>query len=953
MYHDKEKILDGELTFRKVVLQGRPRIRVRRDAAGRWNLAGLTGKSSADRPVPTMVFHQAVIVVEDQFEGAQLPAFEIRDVNVTLLNETLPNVTFRGVAKSEEVGDWRFQGLWHRPTGEISFGFHIENLSLQPRLIERAGGKKVEEFVKGLQLSARADMEGSVSLRANPYHLVYYDVTGKVRQGKLQHPLIPIPLADLTSEFSVHNGEVRVETLKATAGGAQVQAKATGSLPRLEQNFEADVEIRHLDLCDDLAKRLPMPLQNLHALFQPKGRATLAIHCARREGEWHRQANGEPSRLSLKPEHLGLAFKHFPLPLSSTVGTVDYNLLEKSTQVDINCMASDRPVFIRGYWRGEAARVKAQFDIHATDIPIDEPLLNALPPEIGKFARSFHPSGKIDVKSHIQRDVESPEYHNEYHVRFRDTAICWERFPLPLEKVDGIIDVYPKHWDFHDFRANHKGGEVKLFGHCVRTVNHGEPNHDVKLEIHGKNVPFDSSLSKALDPIPGLSRAYGIFRPEGRLNFKADIHRPTSRSEDLEVKVQTAGVSMTPTFFPLRMQDVSGDFHYQHHRLNLASVRAWHGDTLLSMDRGHVDLHLPGGGFYADLADIQAQGLVFDQNLVQALPAKLREAAKNVQPEGPMKLKTQLVLLQASEPGSPTEIFWDGQLWFDKNRATLGMQASDLHGTLTSRGRYNGRQLEGVKGNLQLSKATLLKQPFENFQANYLVPENAPDVLLVGLRAPLYDGDITGRARVDFNSTLRYYLDLTASQIDLEKFAKQNLTKKSNLSGKAMAQLLLAGQGSGIDSLEGNGTLDIPGGQLYNLPFLFDLLKFLGLHFPDRTAFEELHAVYRIQGKRVKMSKLDLTGNAISLAGQGEFNLDGTDLQLDFFPVSKAEPFLPPAVRPLGKALSKGMLTIEMRGQISEDPNAVRFQKRFLPIVFDPVDQLRKRILQTAESKNP
>src|SRR5207253_4747878 len=63
-----------------------------------------------------------------------------------------------------------------------------------------------------------------------------------------------------------------------------------------------------------------------------------------------------------------------------------------------------------------------------------------------------------------------------------------------------------------------------------------------------------------------------------------------------------------------------------------------------------------------------------------------------------------------------------------------------------------------------LEEATAFKQPFRNVQANFQVPNKTPDVLLVGLRAPLFGGDVGGQIRIDFNSTVRYELNLTASQ---------------------------------------------------------------------------------------------------------------------------------------------------------------------------------------------
>ncbi len=147
-------------------------------------------------------------------------------------------------------------------------------------------------------------------------------------------------------------------------------------------------------------------------------------------------------------------------------------------------------------------------------------------------------------------------------------------------------------------------------------------------------------------------------------------------------------------------------------------------------------------------------------------------------------------------------------------------------------GRYNGRQLVGVTGNVLLSDAMLLGQPFRGVQARFQIKENAPEVLLLGLRAPLYGGDISGEARIEFVHPLRYELNLTGSQLDLGQFGRHNLGAHSQMSGAVMTRLHLTGQGTGIDTLDGHGSIDVPSGRLYNLPLLLDLLKFLGLRGP-------------------------------------------------------------------------------------------------------------------------
>jgi hypothetical protein len=145
--------------------------------------------------------------------------------------------------------------------------------------------------------------------------------------------------------------------------------------------------------------------------------------------------------------------------------------------------------------------------------------------------------------------------------------------------------------------------------------------------------------------------------------------------------------------------------------------------------------------------------------------------------------------------------------------------------------------------------------------------------------------------------------------------------------------------------LEGHGTVDVPNGQMYNLPLLLDLIKVLGLRPPDRTAFEEAHAAFSIRGPRLKLNRLDLDGNAISLSGQGEMKLDGTDMQLDFYAVwGRIKQLLPPIFRDIPPAVGQQLLKIKMRGSVS-DP---KITKEPVPALVEPMEKLVKRFAARA-----
>jgi hypothetical protein len=952
-YHDKEKILDGELTLRKIELI-RPRLRVRRGSDGKWNLQDLVRKTpeGPKMPLPAIVIHQGTLILEDRSDQAKPASLEINDISMTIINDPLPRIIIRGAANSELLGKLHLQGSLDRLTSEAYISFRATQIPLTQSLLARLPIHCPRELFVGLELNATANVEGKVSYHPNQPNPVYYDVFAEVKQGSLKHPQLPLELSDLYVKLHCNNGELQLEKLTARSGTTEVTAHGAALLPCVDQEFELHLNLKHVVLGEKLAERLPVKLRNLQEMFQPNGPTTIHIACAKHEGQWMPLADGTPSLVSLHPEDISLTFKNFPYPLERVEGKIDYNLLNKKVEVDLLAHAGHRPVILSGYWTGEGAQADVDFDVRATDVPIDEKLFLALAPDnlkkIRAFAESFHATGKIDVKSRI-RHKPGENFCNEFYVRFHEATIKWDNFPYPLTQVSGVLNILPNEWEFLKFQGTHKNGHVNVHG---KSIPHDEKgfDHGITLEIVGHNIDLDEELHEALRPISDMHKAWDTFNPTGKLFFTASVKRPSADLNDLVVHVDASGWTAKPTFFPYRIQDISGQFRFHKMRLEISKLRAKHDKAMIALDNGAVDLN-PRGGYYADFRDFQVNGMRLDDEFVNALPGKLQTAAKTLNLKDPVLVRTHVVIAQPPETGKPPDVYWDGQVWLYNAAFTAGLEVSKVTGKLACRGRYDGRAIIGVEGNLLLDQATLYDQPFKKVQAKFEMRKESPEVMLVGLHAPIYSGDVTGQIRVDFTTPLRYEMNLTASQINVAEFGRQNLGPKSQLSGIANARLYLKGlgTGNGIDSLEGNGSIDLPHGHLYNLPFLLDLLKFLGLHWPDRTFFEEFHAAFSVQGPTVTVQRVDLLGSAISLSGKGEFDLLKKEPKLDVYPMwGRLEQLLPPMVRPLPTTFSKNLLTVEVRGKISSDPKDLKFHMKPIPLVVDPLLLLRDRMMGPA-----
>lgn len=945
VHHDKEHLLDGKIILRKVELH-RPRLTLVRRRDGSWNAEGLIGSTPQGGVLPTLVIQQGTIVLTDHVSARGIMPIELHDVHLTVINDPPSTIVVEGTAAADLCGTLKIRGSWQRDTKQASLSLQAPAISVTPALVHRLVAYCPNSGLDALELEGQVELKAELACAPASGNPLRYDVRCKLTKGKLQHPQIPLPLENLDTTVRCANGQLTLEKLTARAGAGQVELlRGTALLPHPDQDFEGILTVKHLPLTRELFARLPVVVKKqLYDAFQPKGSATVQFHCVRRAGQWLRNV------CLMQPENVSVCFDRFPYPVERVSGVVEYDFLEQLFKLNAIGYSDKQPITLQGTWKGAGTDADVKLDITATGIALDEKVIAALPPDMQKLARSFRASGRGHAKAFLRHVPGKKDFHNSFHVQFFDTSVKWDEFPYPLERVSGFLDIYPTHWEFRDFRGFHNGGDVLVHGRTFPKTPNQTAGTDGRLviDIVGRQIALDQSLKSALQPMPALARAWDVFAPAGRMNFATRIDQLPGQPHELDVTVDVRGCAIEPKFLPYLLHDLSGQFRYHKNRVDLVRLSAKHQKSQFTLDEGTIELH-PAGGFYADLKGVQGNPIHPDEALYNALPGNLKSACQTLQIRDPFAVKARVIIAQDADPTSLPDIYWDGQVWTRDAKLNIGVEIDKLTGTLACQGRYDGRQLLGFNGNVFLNQASVFDQPLHNVHCRLQVKKETPDVLHVGLtKAPLFGGDVSGQARIEFSSTLRYELNLTASQIQLEKFGRHNLGPDTQLAGIASARLHLTGQGTGVNSLEGNGRIDVPYSamtKLYNLPLLLDLLKFLGLRWPDRTMFEEAVALFNIHGNRVSFSRLDLSGNAISLSGKGDVNLDGTDLQLDFYPSwARLEQMLPPGVRAIPPAISKSLLKIEMRGKIGNQPGDFTFTKRPIPGLVEPLMQLRDRL---------
>lgn len=994
VYHDKEKLFDGELSIRKVELQ-RPRIRVIRGWDGGWNLSGILGPVNLNQSIPTIVIQQGTVIVQDRQAAVGTPPFEIKDVNLTLINDPRPTVVFEGTALSETAGPLQVSGRWQRETGDTVATIDAPKIPVGPAIVQRLASYCPEVAEHARQLSGTVKLKADLSYRAAATPSLSHDVRLQISQGKLRHHYLPIPLEYLEGSLRMVNGRITDAKATALSDRTRIELKirdlstclpgkeggnetanclpAASPCPQLSEDVlagivkELDLKIEHMQITPELFTRLPdslqkmqQDLQQLQREFSPTGQATVTFSFrSESAGDWSKT-------IVVQPEQASAEYEDFRYRLERITGTIRQEsgaMKERLVKVDLVGYAGKQPVYVRGEVKGEKEKAAVNIDIWGHDILLEDRLLAALPKKYQDLARSFKPAGKANFKALIRR-TPSPasagmakagqqqavseaksdhgQFHNQYTIAFHHATLCYNEFPYPLEDVSGVLDIQPDHWEVRDFRGFHKQGEFR-----IRARSHSGSASDrdeVSLEIKGADVLLDDELARALNP--DLQKTWNLFAPTGRIDLHAKIRCPARKAAgtepDIDLTIYPRGCSIRPEFFRWRLEGMYGCIRYHRNWVKLENMRARRGHSNVGLEEGSIYCRPGIGGVWAELNGLWGNPVLPEEDFLSALPGQnsgLQKAWRTLELKDPITFKTTLVI--NTLPEAKPDIYWDGWVGLHDASIRVGIPVKHITGQVACRGRHNGQQLEGVVGNLMLKQAVIFNQPLQDIHGQFEVNKDMPDILRVrSLQARYFGGEIYGPLRIEFGPTVRYEMRLSASQVKLEEFGRHNFSSAVQMSGEAAANLHLIGDGPDLHGLRGNGSVDVPKGKMYNLPLLLDLIKVLGLRPPDRTAFEEAHVRFSIQGPRARVTQLDLIGNAISLRGEGETNLDGSDLNLDFHvDWARAAQLWPQLIKEPAQKLSNTLLKLEMRGSIGK----VKIKKIPVPLVVKPVQNLLGR----------
>jgi len=798
----------------------------------------------------------------------------------------------------------------------------IEGLDVGPRLmallpVAAHGGDP--GWVAGVRGRVGLDCHVAGSL-ASPADAVV-SVAGRLEGGRFEHAAFPFPLSAAVAAFTADRAGLVVRDLEAHSGATLVRGGGRIAGWSADADFDLVVEADRLTVGRQWEGLLPEAWAAQWRKLLPAGEIDLRAQLARRAGRI------EP-RVTVRCRNASLTHYRFPYRVDRTVGTV---ILDGTAlSIHLTGQAGGHPVHVQGSFRTEPSGTVGALEVRGDGMRVDDGLLAAMPARSSAIVRALQAEGTFDFVYRHERSPSLPAGQaNRLGIRLVDCNLRYAGFPYPLSRVSGHVRMDDGLWTIRDVAGVNDTGTVRCSG---RLEPLPDGDGELTLDLAGSGVVLERELRDALPR--GVQTIWDDLDPRGNAEFAATVrHRVRTRQTTvvLEARPQGDTVSIEPAWFPYRLERLQGRLAWENGRLRFDDVRGSHARTTVAA--AGTCRFQPDGGWHVSFERLAADRFRVDQDLLQAMPARLRGAIDAVQPRGLLSLDG-ILDVYSTAPGpdgrpGPAAATWDMRFDMEQGSLDVGVPLEHVHGGVRLVGASDGRAWH-AGGDVAIDSAQWRGHQLTDVAGPLLAdghgvrfgsaavagPADAPR----RLTARLAGGTLTLDGSVVSGEGGGFNVALALGEADLERLtadASPVPGRAPRYRGRVYAVAELQGSRAGPHSLAGRGQVRLRDADVYELPLMVALLKVLQVKAPDRRAFSSSVVDFRIEGPHAYLDTIELSGDAISLVGNGEIDFDSRVALTMRSIMGDSEAQLPAMKRMLGGASGQFML-VHVDGTLAE-----------------------------------
>ena len=609
--------------------------------------------------------------------------------------------------------------------------------------------------------------------------------------------------------------------------------------------------------------------------------------------------SSQSKQITAQLKDTSFSYYKFPYRLKNCIGDVRW--FGDRLRYEVKTFENDQLLRIGGHIDnpGKYATYLCNFSTDG-QLPIDEPLLKTLVnyPSISRAVRDFRPFGKVSGHGTIEKLTPGPDGKvvKQVTIKLHGCDVRHRSFDYPIQNVGGTIHVVENSFRFEDMTGVSTSGRVECSGDWNK-------RDGLNLVFLCNEVPFDSRLRHAL--APNLKTIWDSLRPVGKIKLgKVYLnYLPGTGTPDIRVQASfgdtshgqtNSSVSINPTWFPYEIANLHGEIHVGGGVISMSHIRGNHQTTWMTCG---------GEGFYNDdewsvsLTNLLVGSVEFDHDLNKALPAELATSIKSIDFQGRFNVGGQMTFggkhLPVTDPKQSrypnqlvsyesldkanTKIDWKLRFDMEQASASIGLPIKNIFGSLFLDGSYNGR-IARTAGRVAFDSFTIYGAQVTNVQGPIWLDNNqtlagkfanVSSQARSSITGNIFDGNVSFDGWLSHDEDLPFLIQATVEDAELEEAAAEIATQMQEMSGDAFGFIRLQGKSEKLHTYQGDGNVHLRNARIHQLPVVLSLLKILRVKEVNRTAFDTSDVDFSIQGDQIKLSRIELIGDAISLIGNG------------------------------------------------------------------------------------
>lgn len=966
-----KQLLNGLPPLRQVVIR-RPHLRIARQQDGSWNINDLAPLPKAGPKPVEIVVQKGVLEVRTSPSSNQSVAF--RELSGVLRPATRSagspgrvgegyDLAFALSASGPLCRQVKLSGRLAADRRIARFAGELNGLILRERDLAGLPGALADHF-RGLQQLRGSLRLDSVELHWSPQTPLQLAASVQCEQVAVQHEALPDPIVGMTGAFTYGTSGLHAHELTGKCGSANVAMSFHRQGWTAKAPFTLSARISGLDLRQRHWHALPLCMQEVWEKYHAQGRVDIPLcEISYDGGRIHPNVKVSCRDVLILSEKFRYPLRHVrgsvvigpAAPRQGALATVQLRLQGQA--------AGQTPIAIEGEYVVDTsldqppALPVGWTRVAGSGVVVDEELLAALPEGPQRFVRDLRPQGKFGFVYETRRhDATQDEPEKQLELTLQGGTVNYVKFPYPLHDLRGEIRAKDGRWDFVHLTAGSTAGSVSCTGtlrprqSAGLTEPHAFEGAVLELRFDANRVELDSTLRQALATLsPNAQVAWDVLNPSGRVNASVDYrHILGSGKPQIQHSIEPVdgSVSIKPTFFPYRIDQLEGKLHLRGSRVTFEKMRGRHGPTTIIAGGS---FHKVGeGGWALQLNDLSVDRLTLEKELLSALPGSLARLVTRLNPQGQVSLAGSSIRLSRDAQGEPIETNW--RLHFDVHQASLdcGVHLDSISGGIQLAGHGRGTDFT-TDGELTLDSvrwnrffASAVEGPLYADATQVLLGQEACLARHIPPRritADAYGGKLAGDAAVTLGAPSRFSVTAEYQGGDLRRLITETWPTRENVQGEIYGRLDLQGISQSPETVRGEGAVAIRNAELYELPQLIRLFKALRGREPDRTAFTQADTEFEISGRLVGLKYLRLNGDAVALHGRGTVDFDQR-LNLTFYSELAPSNATLAGLRSLMRQASNQVMRLHVQGTIANP----RFVVEPLAGLNDALQQIQSEL---------